>query len=92
MRATERDFRRSRKFMAQAGGFRHVEFCAKKLTMSSPRPITPLPLPIKIPALPAVPKVDVSSFCPNCSAQLSGHRCKSVCKKCGFFLSCSDFY
>jgi hypothetical protein len=48
---------------------------------------------VEIPAHPTVSlKKDVSSICPNCSTELYGHRCKVVCAKCGFYLSCSDFY
>lgn len=35
---------------------------------------------------------DACRFCPNCSTQLVDHRCKLKCPKCGFYLSCSDFY
>lgn len=33
-----------------------------------------------------------SRFCPTCSSRLEDHRCKLICRTCGYFLSCADFY
>ena len=33
-----------------------------------------------------------SVFCPTCSSRLSESRCKLICRTCGYFLSCADFY
>ena len=33
-----------------------------------------------------------SVFCPTCSSRLHESRCKLVCRTCGYFLSCADFY
>jgi len=35
---------------------------------------------------------DPGTYCPTCGAKMKESRCKMVCKTCGFFLSCSDFY
>jgi len=31
-------------------------------------------------------------ICPACSQRLSGHRCKLVCTRCGYYMSCADYY
>jgi hypothetical protein len=31
-------------------------------------------------------------YCPLCSQRLSQSRCKLVCDKCGYFMSCADYY
>lgn len=30
-------------------------------------------------------------YCPVCSTRLAEHKCKLVCEKCGYYLSCSDY-
>jgi hypothetical protein len=30
-------------------------------------------------------------FCPVCSARLESRRCKMICPRCGYFMSCSEF-
>jgi hypothetical protein len=34
----------------------------------------------------------IMRVCPNCSTELQEVRCKLSCPRCGFFLSCSDYY
>jgi hypothetical protein len=32
------------------------------------------------------------TWCPNCSAKLESSRCKLVCRQCGYYMSCADYY
>ena len=43
------------------------------------------------PATPATNE-QVMRVCPTCSSPLEDQKCKLICRNCGFFLSCSDFY
>jgi len=31
-------------------------------------------------------------YCPVCNSRLEGARCKLVCKTCGYYMSCADYY
>ena len=33
-----------------------------------------------------------SNFCPVCSARLQPKKCKLHCERCGYYMSCSDYY
>ncbi len=44
------------------------------------------------PAVCAIPPEHHSVFCPTCSSRLEDSRCKLICRTCGYFLSCADFY
>ncbi len=34
----------------------------------------------------------VCTWCPNCAASLESSRCKLVCRRCGYYMSCADYY
>lgn len=43
----------------------------------------------------AQPAPDASEpmlYCPACNNKLSQHKCKLVCDRCGYYMSCADYY
>jgi len=39
-----------------------------------------------------LPEEDPMLYCPVCSTRLTGRKCKLLCEKCGYFMSCADYY
>ena len=35
---------------------------------------------------------DACLFCPCCSSRLRELKCKLMCEKCGYFMSCADYH
>lgn len=31
-------------------------------------------------------------YCPVCSTRLNQRKCKLFCEKCGYYMSCADYY
>jgi hypothetical protein len=46
------------------------------------------------PAPQSVPKDEAEPmlYCPVCSTRLTERKCKLFCQKCGYYLSCADYY
>jgi hypothetical protein len=43
----------------------------------------------------SLPPLDLENLvrtCPNCSATLEESRCKLLCPRCHYYMSCSDYY
>ncbi|HUJ21005.1 MAG TPA: hypothetical protein VLX58_05745 [Bryobacteraceae bacterium] len=43
-------------------------------------------------AEPATRQEEPLLFCPVCSTRLVARKCKLICEKCGYYMSCADYY
>jgi len=52
------------------------------------------PAPIRtIRTVPRQPDPDrLMRTCANCGSEMEERKCKLICRGCGYFLSCSDYY
>jgi hypothetical protein len=41
---------------------------------------------------PAEPADEPMLYCPRCNNRLTPHKCKLVCDRCGYYMSCADYY
>jgi hypothetical protein len=48
----------------------------------------PDPEPPEQPATEELPML----YCPLCSTRLTVRQCKLLCEKCGYYMSCADYY
>ena len=35
---------------------------------------------------------DPMLYCPVCSTRLTTRKCKLLCERCGYYMSCADYY
>jgi len=38
------------------------------------------------------PEHEPMLYCPVCSTRLTSRKCKLLCEKCGYYMSCADYY
>ena len=62
-----------------------IAFTPLRLIEIGPRPATPGRT-----WRPSIPR-DLMLTCANCGARMDERKCKLICR-CGYFLSCSDYY
>lgn len=44
------------------------------------------------PQEPAIQASEPMLYCPVCSLRLNERKCKLVCERCGYYMSCADYY
>jgi hypothetical protein len=59
-----------------------------------PRTPSPTDAPAPVPSgdTPLASPERVMRTCPNCSAALEERKCKLLCTRCGYYMSCADYY
>ena len=55
----------------------------KKAPLTEPRPGE---------ADPKEPAEEPMLYCPVCNQKLAPRHCKLVCERCGYYMSCADYY
>ena len=38
------------------------------------------------------PQEEPMLYCPVCSLRLTARKCKLICERCGYYMSCADYY
>jgi hypothetical protein len=57
-----------------------------------PQPQTPLPNRDRKEAALQSAEAEAMLYCPVCSAKLESRKCKLFCARCGYYMSCADYY
>jgi hypothetical protein len=39
-----------------------------------------------------LPQDEPMLYCPVCSTRLAARKCKLFCERCGYYMSCADYY
>jgi methionyl-tRNA synthetase len=52
----------------------------------------PEPSPADAAAEHEPPREEPMLYCPVCSSRLTSRKCKLICEKCGYYMSCADYY
>jgi hypothetical protein len=52
----------------------------------------PEPSPAEAAAKAEPPSEEPMLYCPVCATRLTGRKCKLICEKCGYYMSCADYY
>lgn len=58
----------------------------------SVNPMKPEPPPTGQTRPPDPSEQEPMLYCPCCDARLAELKCKLICRRCGYYMSCADYY